>query len=30
MKIYVVVMDKLGEDYGEETEDILVFPDSHR
>jgi len=29
MKIYVVVMDKLGEDYGEETEDILVFPDTH-
>ena len=29
MKIYVVVMDKLGEDYGGETEDILVFPDTH-
>lgn len=27
--IYVVVMDKLGEDYGEEVEDILVFPDEN-
>lgn len=27
--IYVVVMDKLGEYDGDETEDILVFPDSH-